>query len=178
MASRKFFPLQNGHSSSLQNGHSTENGHQNGNGYSEPRIAIPEMCFFCFDVLHKELHCLDRHVEPNHLGISNSALWVVSGEVCGGFWLFSRLQPAFRHLEDWQRSTLARLHWHLLGAQFALGLEGIRSHQCPQGLTLRSDLSRWAATTDGVCLHFAGLWGSAWLFRLDFGSSRNPHRVS
>lgn len=73
MASRKFFSLQNGHSS---NQHENSNGHQNGNAYqqAEQRVAIPEMCFFCFDVLHKELHGLERHVEPNNLGISNSAL--------------------------------------------------------------------------------------------------------
>lgn len=37
-------------------------------------VATPEMCFFCFDVLHKELDVHDHHVEPHHIGISNSAL--------------------------------------------------------------------------------------------------------
>ncbi|KAG5683679.1 hypothetical protein PVAND_012945 [Polypedilum vanderplanki] len=75
MASRKFFSNQNGYSSQQhqqQNQQLQHNGHCNGILF-EPKIVIPEMAFFCFDVLHKELHGLERHVEPNHLGISNSA---------------------------------------------------------------------------------------------------------
>ncbi|CRL03992.1 CLUMA_CG017111, isoform A [Clunio marinus] len=73
MASRKFLPLQNGHSSNQQEQQNIS-GHSLSNGFHiEQRIAIPEMCFFCFDVLHKELHGLERHVEPNILGISNMA---------------------------------------------------------------------------------------------------------
>lgn len=77
MSSRKFFSLQNG-STSHQQQHqqnNQHNGHTSFNGFlCEPKIVIPEMAFFCFDVLHKELHGLDGHVEPNHLGISNHAL--------------------------------------------------------------------------------------------------------
>lgn len=74
MSTRKFFSLQNG-TSSLQNQNNQQNGHSNyQNGmYQEPKVVIPEMAFFCFDVLHKELHGLEKHVEPNHLGISNSS---------------------------------------------------------------------------------------------------------
>ena len=74
MATRKFFSLQqNGHSSSQQQQQNQHNGHTDF-FLMEPKVVIPEMAFFCFDVLHKELHGLERHVEPNHLGISNSAL--------------------------------------------------------------------------------------------------------
>jgi hypothetical protein len=60
---RQVFSNQNGHSSEM-NGHG--NGHSNGhsNGLEEHRVAIPEMCFFCFDVLHKvkweHIWCLGR----------------------------------------------------------------------------------------------------------------------
>jgi hypothetical protein len=77
MSNRKFFSLQNGTSSSSSTSsqqNNQHNGHSNGMIYYEPKVVIPEMAFFCFDVLHKELHGLERHVEPNHLGISNSAL--------------------------------------------------------------------------------------------------------
>jgi hypothetical protein len=43
-------------------------------GQNSGLVATPEMCFFCFDVLHKELAVHDRHVEPHRLGITNSAL--------------------------------------------------------------------------------------------------------
>lgn len=75
MASRRFFSSnQNGHSSQQENQQQLQqlNGHCSVL-LTEPRVVVPEMAFFCFDVLHKELHGLDRHVEPNHLGISNSA---------------------------------------------------------------------------------------------------------
>lgn len=72
MANRKFFSLQNGHSSQQQHNGQIQ---QNGSFYlMEPKVVKPEMAFFCFDVLSKELHGLERHVEPNHLGISNSSL--------------------------------------------------------------------------------------------------------
>lgn len=87
MASRKFFSLQNGHSQQQEyedqqpqsSGYQKTNGHQYQNGLSlvqpsSPKIVIPEMAFFCFDVLHKELHGLERHAEPHNLGISNLAL--------------------------------------------------------------------------------------------------------
>lgn len=85
MASRKFFSIQNAHSSSSQQDQqqaqsSKHNGYQNVSMdlTFEPRydskVVVPEMAFFCFDVLHKELHGLDRHVEPSNLGICNMAL--------------------------------------------------------------------------------------------------------
>jgi hypothetical protein len=80
MASRKFFSFQNGHSSQ-QEQEQTQTSNQNGNAMAlavEPRydtkVVVPEMAFFCFDVLHKELHGLDGHVEPSNLGIRNLAL--------------------------------------------------------------------------------------------------------
>lgn len=78
-------PLTNGHSSApLTNGHSHLNGHtphQNGmvlpmknglvsNHYVD-RIACPEMCFFCYDVLYGNLHNLEPPKAPN---FTNDAL--------------------------------------------------------------------------------------------------------
>ena len=87
MASRKFFSNQNGFSQQQEDqqlqpqgsGYQKTNGHhhyQNGtlNLVHSPKVVIPEMAFFCFDVLHKELHGLERHAEPHILGISNHAL--------------------------------------------------------------------------------------------------------
>jgi hypothetical protein len=79
MSSRKFFSLQNGSSSSSSTAEQHQNNQQH-NGHAtygffcEPKVVAPEMAFFCFDVLHKELHGLDRHVEPHHIGIANSSL--------------------------------------------------------------------------------------------------------
>lgn len=75
MASRKFFSQHNGHSSNHQ-GQQYSNGLTNGFD-DEQKVVIPEMCFFCFDILHKELNgCCgqEQHVEPHNLGISNNAL--------------------------------------------------------------------------------------------------------
>lgn len=77
MASRKFFSNQNGHSSNQAEG---TNGYAIGQA-SDQKVAIPEMAFYCFDVLHKELGGFERHVEPNHLGISNSALLVPTAHI-------------------------------------------------------------------------------------------------
>jgi hypothetical protein len=78
MASKKFFSYNSSSSSSSSQQQQTQNHQQNGyqNGFfKEPKIvAVPEMAFFCFDVLHKELHGLDSHVEPHHIGITNSSL--------------------------------------------------------------------------------------------------------
>lgn len=60
----------NGHSHSNGNSH---NGHMNGfngavtNGVSkhESEVAVPEMCFFCFEVLHCELNNIEGPPEPN-----------------------------------------------------------------------------------------------------------------
>lgn len=82
MSSRKFFFLQNGHSQQEQQGQEQAQSSKQHNGYHqngfaqpsyEPKVVVPEMAFFCFDVLHKELHGLDRHVEPSNLGICNMA---------------------------------------------------------------------------------------------------------
>lgn len=76
MANRKSnnYPT-NGHSNAT-NGHSNghSNDHSNGtNGYHQTeQVVCPEMCFFCFDVLQKELdQSNERHIEPN---FSNDAL--------------------------------------------------------------------------------------------------------
>jgi hypothetical protein len=75
MSSRKFFSLQNGSSSSSSSSTTVQqNGHATYGFFCEPKVVAPEMAFFCFDVLHKELHGLDRHVEPHHIGIANSSL--------------------------------------------------------------------------------------------------------
>ena len=85
MASRKFFSHLNGNSQQQQqdeemqpqgSGYQKTNGHfyQNGGLAQTPKVVVPEMAFFCFDVLHKELHGLERHAEPHILGISNSSL--------------------------------------------------------------------------------------------------------
>lgn len=76
MSSRKFFSLQNGSSSSSSTTvqpNNQQNGHATYGFFCEPKVVAPEMAFFCFDVLHKELHGLDRHVEPHHIGIVNSS---------------------------------------------------------------------------------------------------------
>lgn len=45
---------------SAHNGVSTMiNGHKNG------MVALPEMCFFCFDVLYCQLHSLDPPKTPS-----------------------------------------------------------------------------------------------------------------
>lgn len=84
MASRKFsFSFQNGNSSQQDQEQEAQSSKQSNNSYQmtmaqEPsyssKVVVPEMAFFCFDVLHKELHGLDRHVEPSNLGIRNMAL--------------------------------------------------------------------------------------------------------
>lgn len=86
MASRKFFSFQNGHSSQQEQEQAHNSKQQNGNAYHngqmtlalqpryEHKVVVPEMAFFCFDVLHKELHGLEKHVEPSNLGICNMAL--------------------------------------------------------------------------------------------------------
>lgn len=56
---------------STTNGYSATNGHSssNGNGFCNgsdavEQIAVPEMCFYCFEVLDAELHNLDVPNEP------------------------------------------------------------------------------------------------------------------
>lgn len=51
------------------NGHSQTNGHIPTT--SSDKIAQPEMCFFCFDVLYSQLHSLEPPIPP--VGISNDA---------------------------------------------------------------------------------------------------------
>lgn len=51
----------NGHSSLMTNGHHNglTNGHSNGYTLMQTikiKIAVPDMCIFCFDVLHNQLH--------------------------------------------------------------------------------------------------------------------------
>uniref|UniRef100_A0A336M9U5 CSON011986 protein n=1 Tax=Culicoides sonorensis TaxID=179676 RepID=A0A336M9U5_CULSO len=62
----------NGHSSNslVPNGHQNgyANGHSNGYSMMQPirvKIAIPDMCVFCFDVLHSELHNAGEPRRPN-----------------------------------------------------------------------------------------------------------------
>lgn len=79
--------------------------------------------------------------------------------VCGGVVTnFFHLppQPAVRHLENWTRPTLARLHWHFLRAEPPLRIEGICPHQRPEGLALRPDLTRRTAAPHRFGFHFAG----------------------
>lgn len=59
----------NGHSHNNGNSH---NGHMNGfngvNGVSKhlsEDVALPEMCLFCFEVLHCELNNIEGPPEPN-----------------------------------------------------------------------------------------------------------------
>lgn len=71
--SRKLLNFQsfgNQQQSNHTNGYS--NGHHNGyhNNHHVEQVAIPEMCFFCFDVLEKELYNSDRHSEPNFTNAS------------------------------------------------------------------------------------------------------------
>lgn len=47
------------------NGHSSSNGFCNGSVDAVDQIAVPEMCFYCFEVLDAELHNLDVPNEPN-----------------------------------------------------------------------------------------------------------------
>lgn len=52
--------IQNGHHNGLTNGHS--------NGYpllQKVKVAIPDMCIFCFDVLHNELLNVGELRRPN-----------------------------------------------------------------------------------------------------------------
>lgn len=65
------------HNHAHSNGHShngnSHNGHMNGfngaatNGVSkhESEVAIPDMCLFCFEVLHCELNNIEGPPEPN-----------------------------------------------------------------------------------------------------------------
>lgn len=68
--------MQNGHHNGLTNGHSNglTNGHSNGltnghsNGYApmqKVKVAVPDMCIFCFDVLHNELLSVGEPRRPN-----------------------------------------------------------------------------------------------------------------
>lgn len=50
----------NGHSKT--NGHLT-NGHSNGHLYTE-QVAVPEMCFYCFEVLNAELNNAEPPATP------------------------------------------------------------------------------------------------------------------
>lgn len=55
---------QNGHGA--QNGHGTQNGHGAQNGYSVvEQVSSQDMCFFCFEVLYRELHRLDGPTKPS-----------------------------------------------------------------------------------------------------------------
>lgn len=66
----------NGHSSNAVTNHNGHNGVNNTNGYSnglsymQPKIACPDMCIFCFDVLHCELNNMG---EPSHPNFTNDA---------------------------------------------------------------------------------------------------------
>lgn len=62
----------NGHSnSSTHNGianhnHATNHNGVCSNGYGDvEQVASPEMCFFCFEVLHRELYRVDDQPEAN-----------------------------------------------------------------------------------------------------------------
>uniref|UniRef100_T1GWI6 AMMECR1 domain-containing protein n=1 Tax=Megaselia scalaris TaxID=36166 RepID=T1GWI6_MEGSC len=51
-------------------GHEVEEQHRNGYGMEMPprpmdQVAIPAMCFFCFDVLYCELNKLDMPIDPS-----------------------------------------------------------------------------------------------------------------
>lgn len=77
----------NGHSSAMANGH--HNGLQNGMSHGlkggaamtpySDRIASPDMCFFCFDVLYGSLHNLEPPKAPN---FTNDALYVKTIRKC------------------------------------------------------------------------------------------------
>lgn len=52
--------LTNGQSNNLTNGHGTSN------GYSlVEQVSSHDMCFYCFEVLYRELHRLDGPTPPN-----------------------------------------------------------------------------------------------------------------
>lgn len=59
-------------SSTLMNHHANSHNGVCSNGYNGvEQVANPEMCFFCFEVLYRELYRLDDAPEPN---FTNEAL--------------------------------------------------------------------------------------------------------
>lgn len=74
-------------------------------------------------------------------------------------------QPTLRHLENWSRSTFARLHWNFFWVEFALWVEGVCAYQCSEGLSLRPHLSWWTAALNSFGFHFASTRLSSSIFR-------------
>lgn len=59
-------PLPSSSSSSIHNHHASNHNGVCTNGYGGvEQVANPEMCFFCFEVLHSELYRMNEPPEPN-----------------------------------------------------------------------------------------------------------------